>query len=142
MLFRSANQDQMPSPQASEQDQGQDLPLVVEAPPSGASSPNDVQGQAQDNMEGQANHDEQDDTQSPSDEGDDQASSPESLDEMRERRARARERRLECNEHTLDKILGDVLGKVSMRRQLANFSSHHAFISVIEPCRRGKQQMP
>ena len=81
-------------------------------------------------MEGQALHDV---SQSPNDEGDDQATSQESLDEMRERRARERERHLERNEHTLDKILGDVRGKVSTRRQLANFSSHHAFVSVIEP---------
>ena len=33
----------------------------------------------------------------------------------------------------MDKILGDVRGKVSTRIQLANFSSHHAFVSIIEP---------
>ena len=125
-----AHQDQMPSPQASEQDQGQDHPNVIEDPPCGSSSPNDVQGQAQGDTEGQGRHD---DSQSPNDEGDDQAISQESLDEIRERRARARDHRLERNEHTLDKILGDVRGKVSTRKQLAKFSSHHAFVFVIEP---------
>ena len=59
--------------------------------------------------------------------------SQESLEEMRDRRARLRDRRLERSGHTLDKILGDVRGKVSTRRQLANFSTHHAFVYVIEP---------
>ncbi|KAK1685516.1 hypothetical protein QYE76_046364 [Lolium multiflorum] len=30
-------------------------------------------------------------------------------------------------------VLGDVRAKVSTRRQLANFSNHHAYISVVEP---------
>ena len=84
-------------------------------------------------MEGQAHHDVQDDTQSPNDEGNDQAISQESLDVMRERRARLRDCRLVRSGYTLDKILGDVRGKVSTRRQLENFSSLHAFVSVIEP---------
>ena len=120
----------MPSHQASEQGQGQDPPNVIEDSPCGSSSPNAVQDQAQSDTVDQGRHD---DSQSPNDEGDDQAISQESLDEIQERRARARDRRLERNEHTLDKILGDVRGKVSTRRQLANFSSHHAFVSVIEP---------
>src|SRR5664279_1021830 len=32
----------------------------------------------------------------------------------------------------MDKVLGDVQGKVTTRRQLANFSSNHAFVSFIE----------
>src|SRR5664279_1683015 len=33
----------------------------------------------------------------------------------------------------MDKVLGDVQGKVTTRRQLANFGSNHAFVSFIEP---------
>ena len=44
-----------------------------------------------------------------------------------------RDRTLEIRGHTHDKVLGDVRAKVSTRRQLANFSNHHAYISVVEP---------
>ena len=34
---------------------------------------------------------------------------------------------------TNDQVLGDLKAKMTTRRQLANFSSHHAYISMIEP---------
>ncbi|KAK1610975.1 hypothetical protein QYE76_034648, partial [Lolium multiflorum] len=54
-------------------------------------------------------------------------------EEIEARRLARRERQLERLEHTHDKVLGDVRAKVSTRRQLANFSNHHAYISVVEP---------
>ena len=42
-------------------------------------------------------------------------------------------RTLELLDHTLEKVIGDVRGKVSTRRQLANFSDHQAHIAMFEP---------
>ena len=68
-----------------------------------------------------------------SDEGDDQVYTRETQQEVAARRARKRERNLELGEHTLDKVLGDVNNRVTTRLQLASFSTHHAFVSYIEP---------
>ncbi|KAK1678919.1 hypothetical protein QYE76_039767 [Lolium multiflorum] len=54
-------------------------------------------------------------------------------EEIETRRLARRERQLERLGHTHDKVLGDVRAKVSTRRQLANFSNHHAYISLVEP---------
>ncbi|KAK1590947.1 hypothetical protein QYE76_016984, partial [Lolium multiflorum] len=54
-------------------------------------------------------------------------------EEIEARRLARRERNLEIREHTHDKVLGDIRAKVSTRRQLANFSNHHAYISLVEP---------
>ncbi|KAK1627541.1 hypothetical protein QYE76_001856 [Lolium multiflorum] len=54
-------------------------------------------------------------------------------EEIEARRLARRERNLELRGHTHDKVLGDVRAKVSTRRQLANFSHHHAYISLVEP---------
>ncbi|KAK1653789.1 hypothetical protein QYE76_071594 [Lolium multiflorum] len=54
-------------------------------------------------------------------------------EEIEARRLARRDRTLEIRGHTHDKVLGDVRAKVSTRRQLANFSNHHAYISVMEP---------
>ncbi|KAK1649240.1 hypothetical protein QYE76_067045 [Lolium multiflorum] len=54
-------------------------------------------------------------------------------EEIEARRLARRERTLEIREHTHDKVLGDIRAKVSTRRQLANFSNHHAYISLVEP---------
>ncbi|KAK1607124.1 hypothetical protein QYE76_030797 [Lolium multiflorum] len=54
-------------------------------------------------------------------------------EEIEARRLARRERTLEIRGHTHDKVLGDVRAKVSTRRQLANFSNHHAYISLVEP---------
>ncbi|KAK1647292.1 hypothetical protein QYE76_065097 [Lolium multiflorum] len=54
-------------------------------------------------------------------------------EEIEARRLARRERNLEIREHTHDKVLGDVRASVSTRRQLANFSNHHAYISLVEP---------
>ena len=70
--------------------------------------------------------------QDSSDEGDDQVLTQETQQEIVARRARKREWNLELGEHTLDKVLGDVNSKVTKRRQLASFSTHHAFVSFIE----------
>ncbi|KAK1632082.1 hypothetical protein QYE76_006397 [Lolium multiflorum] len=54
-------------------------------------------------------------------------------EEIEARRLARRDRTLEIRGHAHDKVLGDVRAKVSTRRQLANFSNHHAYISVVEP---------
>ncbi|KAK1665220.1 hypothetical protein QYE76_053379 [Lolium multiflorum] len=54
-------------------------------------------------------------------------------EEIEARRLARRDRNLEIREHTHDKVLGDVRARVSTRRQLANFSNHHAYISLVEP---------
>lgn len=43
------------------------------------------------------------------------------------------ERTLELRGHTLDKVIGDVRGKLSTRRQLSSFCEHQAHISMVEP---------
>ena len=40
---------------------------------------------------------------------------------------------LRLKEHKLSDVLGDVRGKLSTCSQLALFSNHHSFISIIEP---------
>ncbi|KAK1697011.1 hypothetical protein QYE76_013708 [Lolium multiflorum] len=54
-------------------------------------------------------------------------------EEIEARRLARRDRNLEILGHTHDKVLSDVRGRVSTRRQLANFSNHHAYISLVEP---------
>ncbi|KAK1652962.1 hypothetical protein QYE76_070767 [Lolium multiflorum] len=54
-------------------------------------------------------------------------------EEIEARRLARRDRNLELRGHTHDKVLGDVRAKVSTRRQLENFSHHHAYISLVEP---------
>ena len=50
-----------------------------------------------------------------------------------EARRRARvARTMERHEHFLEKVIGDVRGKVSTRRQLANFSDHQAHIAMVD----------
>ena len=39
--------------------------------------------------------------------------------------------RIRC--HHLEDVVGDVRQKVSTRRQLASFSEHHAYVSMVEP---------
>ncbi|KAK1669690.1 hypothetical protein QYE76_057849 [Lolium multiflorum] len=54
-------------------------------------------------------------------------------EEIEARRLARRDRNLEILEHTHEKVLSDVIGRVSTRSQLANFSNHHAYISLVEP---------
>ena len=65
--------------------------------------------------------------------GDDQVATQESIEQAETRRKARVARTMEIREHTLDKVLGDVRAKVSTRRQLANFSNHQAYISMVEP---------
>ncbi|KAK1618092.1 hypothetical protein QYE76_023609 [Lolium multiflorum] len=53
-------------------------------------------------------------------------------EEIEARRLARRERNLEIREHTHDKVLGDLRASVTTRRQLANFSNHHSYISLEE----------
>jgi len=59
---------------------------------------------------------------------------PPRINEEIEARRKARvDRTLKLRGHTLDKVIGDVRGRVSTRRQLANFSDHQAHIAMVEP---------
>jgi hypothetical protein len=57
----------------------------------------------------------------------------ESFEEAQARRASKVEEALRKGSHSLDSVIGSVRKGVSTRRQLANFSIHHAFVSCVEP---------
>jgi hypothetical protein len=88
----------------------------------GDSSPMDDQDQAQDDGQGEDQN-----------RGDDQVASQESLKEAQARRAMKLASTLRKGSHTLESVIGSVRKGVSTRRQLANFSNHHAYISCVEP---------
>ncbi|KAK1619716.1 hypothetical protein QYE76_025233 [Lolium multiflorum] len=123
------------------QDQGQDQPIIHngsnEDPINSCPSPNIVQDQAHEIEQPQAIEEAQVQGQDgdPNDQVD-QVTPPRprrTKEEIEARRLARRDRTLEIRGHTHDKVLGDVRAKVSTRRQLANFSNHHAYISVVEP---------
>jgi hypothetical protein len=58
---------------------------------------------------------------------------PRSNEEIEAHRKRRVESDLELKGHTLERVIGDLRGKVSTRSQLAKFSNHHAYISMVEP---------
>jgi hypothetical protein len=64
---------------------------------------------------------------------DDQVIPPRSNEEIKARRKRRVERDLELKGHTLERVIRDLRSNVSTRRQLAQFSNHHAYISMAEP---------
>jgi hypothetical protein len=100
----------------------------------GDSSPMVDQGQAQDDehahVDDQAQFEGQGEDQNSVD---DQVASQESFEEAQARRARKVEDALCKGSHTLDSVIGSVRKGVSTRRQLSNFSIHHAFVSCVEP---------
>jgi hypothetical protein len=59
--------------------------------------------------------------------------SQESLEEAQACRAMKIASTLQKGSHTLESVIGSVRKGVSTRRQLENFSSHHAYISCMEP---------
>ncbi|KAK1665710.1 hypothetical protein QYE76_053869 [Lolium multiflorum] len=113
-------QEQEENPPSHEQDQGQDQPNQAhEVEHSQEIEEAQIEGQDGD----------------PNDQVD-QVTPPrprKTKEEIEARRLARRDRILEIRGHTHDKVLGDVRAKVSTRRQLANFSNHHAYISVVEP---------
>ncbi|KAK1663698.1 hypothetical protein QYE76_051857 [Lolium multiflorum] len=134
-------QEQEENPLSHEQDQGQDQPRIHdgsdEYPFDIHSAPNDVQDQAHEVEHSQEIEVAQVEGQDgdPNDQVD-QVTPPRprrTKEEIEARRLARRDRTLEIRGHTHDKVLGDVRAKVSTRRQLANFSNHHAYISVVEP---------
>ncbi|KAK1603671.1 hypothetical protein QYE76_027344 [Lolium multiflorum] len=134
-------QEQEENPPSHEQDQGQDQPRIHdgsdEYPFDICASPNIVQDQAHEDEQPQVIEEAQIEGQDgdPNDQVD-QVTPPRprrTKEEIEARRLARRERTLEIRGHTHDKVLGDVRAKVSTRRQLANFSNHHAYISVVEP---------
>ncbi|KAK1646303.1 hypothetical protein QYE76_064108 [Lolium multiflorum] len=134
-------QEQEENPLSHEQDQGQDQPRIHdgsdEYPFDICASPNIVQDQAHEDEQSQEIEEAQIEGQDgdPNDQVD-QVTPPRprrTKEEIETRRLARRERQLERLGHTHDKVLGDVRAKVSTRRQLANFSNHHAYISLVEP---------
>ncbi|KAK1684692.1 hypothetical protein QYE76_045540 [Lolium multiflorum] len=134
-------QEQEQDPPSRVQDQGQDQPSVHdgsnEDPFNLCHSPHNVQDQAHDvehSQEIEKAHVEGQDGD-PNDQVD-QVRPPRprtTKEEIEARRLARRERNLEIREHTHDKVLGDLRESVTTRRQLANFSNHHAYISLVEP---------
>ncbi|KAK1614127.1 hypothetical protein QYE76_019644 [Lolium multiflorum] len=131
-------QEQEENPPSHVQDQGQDQSRIHdgsdEFPFDVCTSPNIVQDQAH----GVEHSQEIEEAQIEGQDGDpnDQVTPPRprrTKEEIEARRLARRERTLEILGHTHDKVLGDVRAKVSTRRQLANFSNHHAYISLVEP---------
>ena len=58
---------------------------------------------------------------------------PRTKEDIEAHHIKRQERKMEILQHTNDKILGDLRGKMTTRSQLASFSNHHAYISMIEP---------
>ncbi|KAK1607075.1 hypothetical protein QYE76_030748 [Lolium multiflorum] len=134
-------QEQEQNPPSCVQDQGQDQPNVHdgsdEDPFNSCHSPNNVQDQAHEDEQSQEIEEAQVEGQdgNPNDQVD-QVTPPRprrTKEEIEARRLVRRERNLEIREHTHDKVLGDLRASVTTRRQLANFSNHHAYISLVEP---------
>ncbi|KAK1678905.1 hypothetical protein QYE76_039753 [Lolium multiflorum] len=130
-------QEQEENPPSHVQDQGQDQPSIQDQPFDICTSPNIVQDQAHEVEHSQEIEEAQIEGQDgdPNDQVD-QVTPPrprKTKEEIEARRLARRDRILEIRGHTHDKVLGDVRAKVSTRRQLANFSNHHAYISVVEP---------
>ncbi|KAK1693320.1 hypothetical protein QYE76_010017 [Lolium multiflorum] len=130
-------QEQEENPPSHVQDQGQDQPRIQDQPFDICTSPNIVQDQAHEDEHSQEIEEAQIEGQDgdPNDQVD-QVTPPRpkrTKEEIEARRLARRDRTLEIRGHTHDKVLGDVRAKVSTRRQLANFSNHHAYISVVEP---------
>ncbi|KAK1697505.1 hypothetical protein QYE76_014202 [Lolium multiflorum] len=130
-------QEQEENPPSHVQDQGQDQPRIQDQPFDICTSPNIVQDQAHEDEHSQEIEEAQIEGQDgdPNDQVD-QVTPPrprKTKEEIEARRLARRDRTLEIRGHTHDKVLGDVRAKVSTRRQLANFSNHHAYISVVEP---------
>jgi hypothetical protein len=65
--------------------------------------------------------------------GYDHGVSQESFEEAQARYARKVEEALRKVIHTMESVIGSVRRGVFTRRQLANFISHHAYISCVEP---------
>jgi hypothetical protein len=64
---------------------------------------------------------------------DDQVIPQRSNEEIEAHRKRRVKRNLKLRGHTLERVIGDLRGKVSTRSQLAKFSNHQAYISMVEP---------
>jgi hypothetical protein len=122
-----ANQIQALDPHPSEQ--GQDQDQVDD----GESSPMVDQGQAQDDEHAQVDEKAQVEGQGGDQNGgDDQGVSQASFEEAQARRARNIEEALRKGSRAMDSVIGSVQRGLSTRRKLANFCSHHAYISCVE----------
>ncbi|KAK1649922.1 hypothetical protein QYE76_067727 [Lolium multiflorum] len=131
-------QEQEQNPPSCVQDQGQDQSRIHdgsdEYPFNILLSPDNVQDQAHEDEQSQEIEEAQVEGQDgdPNDQVD-QVKPRRTKEEIEAHRLARRERNLEIREHTHDKVLGDLRASVTTRRQLANFSNHHAYISLVEP---------
>jgi hypothetical protein len=100
----------------------------------GDSSPTGDQDQAQDDEHAQGEEKARDEGQGEDqNSGDDQEDSQESFEEAQACHTRKVASTLRKVSHILESVIGSVRKEMSTRRQLANFSSHHAYISCVEP---------
>ena len=122
-------EEQNANPPSSEQDQGQDQSRV-----DNGAAPSDVQDQVQDDEQPQVTEQAQDNDQDgdPHDQVDQEIPSR-SLEDIEAHRIKRQERLLKRIMDKNEQILGDLKAKRTTRKQLGNFSSHHAYISMIEP---------
>jgi hypothetical protein len=92
------------------------------------------QGQAQDDEHVQVDEQAQVEGQGEDQNGgDNQGVSQETFEEAQARRARKVEEALRKGSHIMNSVIERVRRGVSTRRQLANFSSHHLYISCVKP---------
>ncbi|KAK1681654.1 hypothetical protein QYE76_042502 [Lolium multiflorum] len=131
-------EEQAQDPPSHEQDQGQDQPNEIdgeapsveqEQPNDDGATPNDVQDQP---------HDTQSKLKKLSKlklmvKTKDQVMSQSSFEDIEAHRKIRVARTLELRGHTIDKVIGDLRKQMTTRRQLANFSDHQAYISMVEP---------
>jgi hypothetical protein len=136
-------EEQAQDPPSHEQDQGQDQPnefdgeapsVDQEQPNDNGANPSDVQDQPHDEEQTQAieqaHIDGQDGDQNSQE---DQVMSQSSFEDIEAHRKIRVARTLELRGHTIDKVIGDLRKQMTTRRQLANFSDHQAYISMVEP---------
>ena len=136
MLFRSPQVHQSPIVEAtntpteeqnanppSEQDQGQDQSRVDDG-----AAPSDVQDQVHEDEQPQDNDQDGD----PNDQVD-QVIPPRNFEDIEARHIKRQEMILKRIMDSNEQVLGDLKEKMTTRSQLGNFSSHHAYISMIEP---------
>ncbi|KAM0916349.1 hypothetical protein ACQ4PT_010232 [Festuca glaucescens] len=135
-------EEQAQDPPSCEQDHGQDqpneidgeVPIVEQEQPDDGATLSDVQDQPHDGEQTQeveqAQIDGQDGDQNSQE---DQVIPRSSFEDIEARRKQRVANTLIRRGHTLDKVVGDLRKQMTTRRQLANFSDHQAYISMVEP---------
>jgi hypothetical protein len=133
----SSTQVQQAPQHETYQEQERDLPSSS-SPVDHIDALDNDQDQAQDDaipiLAHDQDHSGQDEGQNLDDDvSDNQVISQETLEEAQTRRGMRIASRLKAHDHILENIVGSINRGVSTRKQLAQFSAHHAFVSHIEP---------